>query len=190
MKTTNKRTELEMTFIRLCSPELDTSPEALLRRIEALERGGLRVKAAPVQEAEVSVPQTPEELEVKPEVKPAARSRSASIEELAKKAEPFDAWPEIIAMMKEYSSSVATAFRGSNAYVSGDYMLIDASTFAFSLLKQASQRDKIREMIQQVAGRPYKLGPYKAPPKEDKPQNALDAFLQDMRDSGVEIEEK
>ncbi|MBQ2668439.1 MAG: DNA polymerase III subunit gamma/tau [Clostridia bacterium] len=190
MKTTNKRTELEMTFIRLCSPELDTSPEALLRRIEALERGGLRVKAAPVQEAEVSVPQTPEELEVKPEVKPAARSRSASIEELAKKAEPFDAWPEIIAMMKEYSSSVATAFRGSNAYVSGDYMLIDASTFAFSLLKQASQRDKIREMIQQVAGRPYKLGPYKAPPKEDKPQNALDAFLQDMRNSGVEIEEK
>ena len=93
-------------------------------------------------------------------------------------------------MMKDYSTSVASAFRGSNAYVSGDYMLIDASDFAFGLLKQASQRDRIREMIQQVAGRPYKLGPYKAPAKEDKPNNTLDAFLQDMRASGVEIEEK
>ena len=134
----------------------------------------------------------PEALQpAKPAAQPAQRAGgSASIAELAKKAEPFDAWPEIIALMKNYSSSVASAFRGSNAFVSGDYMLIDASEFAFNLLKQASQRDKIREMIQQVAGRPYKLGPYKAPPKDEKPQNALDAFLQDMRDSGVEIEEK
>ena len=192
MKTMNKRTEIEMTMIRLCSPELDASPEALLRRIEALERGGLRVApAAPVKEAEVSVPDAPETLQTKPAQPTAPRSGgSASIEELAKNAQPFDAWPEIIALMKDYSTSVASAFRNSYAYVSGDYMLIDASEFAFGLLKQASQRDKIREMIQQVAGRPYKLGPYKAPPKEDKPNNTLDAFLQDMRDSGVEIEEK
>ena len=193
MKTMNKRTELEMTFIRLCSPELDTSPEALLRRIEALERGGLRLAAAaPVKEkeAEVSVPATPEALQPKTVQPTAPRGGSTSIEELAKNAQAFDAWPEIIALMKDYSASVASAFRNSNAYVSGDYMLIDASEFAFGLLKQASQRDKIREMIQQVAGRPYKLGPYKAPPKENKPQNTLDAFLQDMRDSGVEIEEK
>ena len=51
MKAADKRTELEMTFIRLCSPELDTSPEALLRRIEALERGGrLRRAAVPSPE--------------------------------------------------------------------------------------------------------------------------------------------
>ena len=43
MKTMNKRTEMEMTFIRLCTPEMDTSPAALLRRIEALERGGCAV---------------------------------------------------------------------------------------------------------------------------------------------------
>ena len=191
MKSMNKRTEMEMTFIRLCSPELDTSPEALLRRIEALERGGLRLAAAaPVKEAEVSVPEAPEALQPKKTVASAKSSGSASIEELAKNAVPFDNWPDIIAMMKEYSTSVASAFRGSNAYVSGDYMLIDASDFAFGLLKQASQRDRIREMIQQVAGRPYKLGPYKAPAKEDKPNNTLDAFLQDMRASGVEIEEK
>lgn len=115
---------------------------------------------------------------------------SVSVEELAKTAEPFNSWPEIIALMKNYSTVIATAFRGSNAYVSGDYMLIDASEYAFDLLRKASQRDKIRELVQQVAGRPYKLGPYRAPAKENEQKDPLESFLQDMRDSGVEIEEK
>lgn len=192
MKTMNKRTELEMTFIRLCSPELDTSPEALLRRIEALERGGsIRRVAVPVKDADVSVPEAPENLQQKAAVPTANKvTGTSSIEELSRKAEPFDAWSDIVAEMKNYSHSVAAAFHGSAAYVSGDYMLIEAPQFAFDLLKQASQRDKIREVIQQVTGRVYKLGPYKKPEKANSPKNALDAFLQDMRDSGVEIEEK
>ena len=197
MKTGNKRTELEMTFIRLCSPELDTSPDALLRRIEALERGGgLRRAVQPVQNAEVSVPQAPPELAAKREEAPktAQRSSAASIEELSSKAEPFDAWPEIIAIMKNYSHSVAAAFNGSSAYVNGEYMLIEAPQIAFDLLKRASQRDKMREAIQQVTGRVYKLGPYKLPAATadsgSKPQNTLDSFIRDMQDAGVEIEEK
>lgn len=35
----DRRTEVEMAMIRLCTPRLDTSPEALVRRIEALEQG-------------------------------------------------------------------------------------------------------------------------------------------------------
>ncbi|MGN0479856.1 MAG: hypothetical protein ACI4GO_10530, partial [Hominenteromicrobium sp.] len=195
MKTTDKRTELEMTFIRLCSPELDTSPDALLRRIEALERGGLRRAAVPVQEAAVSVPEAPESLRKKaPAAQPSAKgSGSASIEELSKNAVPFDAWPEIIAIISNYSASVASAFKGSAAYVSGDYMLIEAPQFAFDLLKHASQRDRMREAIQQVTGRVYKLGPYKPPAGSDgapQQENALDSFIRDMRASGVEIEEK
>ena len=197
MKTGNKRTELEMTFIRLCSPELDTSPDALLRRIEALERGGgLRRAVQPVQNAEVSVPQAPPELAAKREEAPktAQRSSAASIEELSSKAEPFDAWPEIIAIMKNYSHSVAAAFNGSSAYVNGEYMLIEAPQIAFDLLKRASQRDKMREAIQQVTGRVYKLGPYKPPAATadsgSKPQNTLDSFIRDMQDAGIEIEEK
>ncbi len=41
MRYGHQRTQLEMALVRLCSPELDTTPEALLRRLEALERGGL-----------------------------------------------------------------------------------------------------------------------------------------------------
>lgn len=47
MRYANQRAELEMAFVRLCSPELDTTPEALLRRLEALENGAPRRVAAP-----------------------------------------------------------------------------------------------------------------------------------------------
>lgn len=194
MKSTNKRTELEMTFIRLCSPELDTSYDALLRRIEALERGGIRRAPVPAEKAEPTVPAAQEPPKSETDRKPAVRSgNAASIEELSKNAEAFGAWPEIIAIMKNYSHSVAAAFNGSSAYVNGDYMLIEAPQIAFDLLKHASQRDKMREAIQQVTGRVYKLGPYKKPEdiaEEQKPQNALDSFIRDMRDAGIEVEEK
>lgn len=138
----------------------------------------------------------PPELTVKAEAaeKPAPRSGTASTEALSEKAEPFDAWPDIIAVMKNYSHSVAAAFNGSSAYVNGEYMLIEAPQIAFDLLKRASQRDKMREAIQQVTGCVYKLGPYKPPAEavggSQKPQNALDSFIRDMREAGVEIEEK
>ena len=196
MKTMNKRTEMEMTFIRLCTPEMDTSPAALLRRIEALERGGLRrpitpapsvpaaeAPAAPVQQSETPQNNAP--------VQPVVKDKLQSTEELAKNAQPFDGWSDIIGYMENYSKSVASAFKGSAAYISGDYMLIEAPQIAFDLLKRASQREKIREAIQQVTGRVYKLGPYKPPAADgEKPKDPLDAFLHDMREAGVEIEEK
>lgn len=51
MRYSHQRTQLEMALVRLCSPELDTTPEALLRRLEALERAG-PVLVAPVDHGE------------------------------------------------------------------------------------------------------------------------------------------
>ena len=41
MRYASPRTQLEMAFVKLCMPELDTTPEAMLSRLEALERGAL-----------------------------------------------------------------------------------------------------------------------------------------------------
>ena len=57
MRYANQRAELEMAFVKLCSPQLDTSPEALLRRLEALENGAPRVVPAPVTETPAPQPQ-------------------------------------------------------------------------------------------------------------------------------------
>ena len=54
------------------------------------------------------------------------------------------------------------AFRGSCAYLSDPYVLIDSDNeMAFELLRKSSQRDKIRTAIKEVTGKSYKLGPYK-----------------------------
>ncbi len=47
MRFGDQRTQLEMALVRLCSPELDATPEALLRRIEALEAAGPLLAAVP-----------------------------------------------------------------------------------------------------------------------------------------------
>lgn len=59
-KGVNRRIEMEMTFIRLASPKLDTDNEAVLRRIADLEfrltSGEITVPSAPVKEATASAP--------------------------------------------------------------------------------------------------------------------------------------
>ncbi len=72
MRYMNQRTQLEMAFVRLCSPELDDSTAALLRRIEQLERG-LPPRAAPPPEEPATRQQEgegplPQRLEPEPEM--------------------------------------------------------------------------------------------------------------------------
>ena len=62
----DRRTEMEMAVIRLCSPELDVSPSALLRRIEALEQGRAaparrprRLRKLPHREGQTPAPDSP-----------------------------------------------------------------------------------------------------------------------------------
>lgn len=88
MRYGSQRTQLEMAFVRLCSPELDSTPEALLRRLEALERGGVVAAEAaqpqriieekkPVEEPPAQPLIGLEALDDPPPVKAPARARPA-----------------------------------------------------------------------------------------------------------------
>ncbi|CCX36865.1 dNA polymerase III subunit gamma and tau [Clostridium sp. CAG:1013] len=99
MRYANQRAELEMAFVKLCNPQLDTSPEALLRRLEALENGAPRVIPAPAAETPAPQPQQrpavqeeppaertlPPEAPTKEEPAPAA----ASVEQPVPEEDPF-----------------------------------------------------------------------------------------------------
>ena len=61
MRMGNQRTVLETALVRLCSPELDASPDALLRRIEALEQGAAARPAAGPGRGSVQPGKTAEE---------------------------------------------------------------------------------------------------------------------------------
>ena len=106
-------------------------------------------------------------------------------------AERLGQWPEILQILKGYSQSIASAFHGSSAYISGDYVLIDApQSIAFELLRKSSQRDKMRDAIRQVTGRVYKLGPYKRESKEKNEEDPLDELLKKAEAAGVEVIKK
>ena len=108
MRYGNQRAQLEMAFVRLCSPELDNTPEALLRRLEALESGGvtLRKTATPVPAQETASPAAkqeepqqmelpaPEQKEIVPEQeKPEDKEGPKPEEELPAETQAFDQAP-------------------------------------------------------------------------------------------------
>ena len=225
----NARITFEMTMIQLCTPQLDTSAEALLRRIDALERKAIAPTAAssvsaendgvaaqqvtaPAVSSDVAVQQVttsletassssqepiskvPSEAVVPNTLKTDGISSSSitNVEELpanmqtttAKRitisqepaqqvseetvvthpkvggsAHVLEEWPEILQILGGYSKAIATAFTGTNAFVSGDYVLIDApsDSMAFELLRKSSQREQMREAIRQATGKVYKF---------------------------------
>ncbi len=211
MRLGNQRTQLEIALVRLCSPQLDTTPESLLRRIEALESGTPPPRESaerpePHRDSDFDLPPAPEppppaepapepapipKAAPAPKAPPAPNPRPAAdpgVEELMENAKRFGAWPDILQQLSAGSKSVAMAFEGSSAYISGDYMLIDAPEIAFDLLKKSDQRTRLREAISRVTGRAYKLGPYKRAGEGAK-TDPMDELLRRAREAGIPVEE-
>ena len=58
--------------------------------------------------------------------------------------------------------SLYISLKNSQAYISGDYVLIDSKNdLAFELLRQSKYRAEIRSIVKDITGKQYKLGPYK-----------------------------
>lgn len=219
----DRRTEMEMAMIKLCTPELDTTPESILRRVSQLERT-LRAEGvpqapppsplpAPAEPTRAAAPmpgpvpksagQASPVLESSsppPPPKPAAAAKqaepaepslaatNADLDTIQKNAQPMASWPEVLQVLKGYSQVIASAFNGSAAYISGDFVLIDApNSMAFELLRKSAQRDKMRVAIKEVTGRVYKLGPYKSAAPTQKEHDPLEELAGIARDAGIEV---
>lgn len=250
----NARITFEMTMIQLCTPQLDTSVEALLRRIDALERKAIAPtitapptvssvsaersdvavqKATAPSKTESSNSQEPIQKEVPAEIvlntlatDDVSLNSAANSESLPERTQPtaakyvtisqesaqqqteetvvsqpkvggpahvLEEWPEILQILGGYSKAIATAFTGTNAFVNGDYVLIDApaDSMAFELLRKSSQREQMREAIRQATGKVYKLGPYRK--KEDSPtvnSDPLKQLAKQAEQAGIDVQIK
>ena len=287
----NARITFEMTMIQLCTPQLDTSAEALLRRIDALERKAIAPTAASSVSAEndgvaaqqvtapavssdvaiqqaaasaassnvtaqqVTVPKVSNDVAVQQVTTYLETASSSSQEPISKvpseavvpntlktdgissssitnveelpanmqttaakritisqepaqqvseetvvthpkvggSAHVLEEWPEILQILGGYSKAIATAFTGTNAFVSGDYVLIDApsDSMAFELLRKSSQREQMREAIRQATGKVYKLGPYRK--KEDTHtvnSDPLKQLAEQAEQAGIDVQIK
>jgi len=121
-------------------------------------------------------------------VSPNAQSR---IEQLSANAVLMEQWEDVLEAMKSYTIIAATVFRNTNAYISGNYILIDAKDEnALKHLKDQKMREKMKLAIKDVTGREYKLGPYKKRASSEnrkKEQSKLDEFIEHISNSDIKI---
>ena len=201
-RSAERRTELEVTLIKLCDPRLSTRTDALLSRIEKLEsalRAGVTLPQTPTA-ARTAVQEEPELPEIPdfpdampapeqpaPKEKPAARAEAPAPEE-----QKVLNWREVLDHLEKKNPALAGALVGSSAYRRGGYVLIDCRDDFF--LKLMRENDYARECIKQafleVNGTRCSIGPYRRPVQEKKEEDPLATFIEtlDLPQERVQID--
>ena len=189
-----RRTAVETAVIKLCDPSLDTSPAALLRRISALECGGaIKPQSTPapaaasvkVKESEPikAEPAPAEIVETAPTPAPAPATTEGQNGTV-----PFDKWNDVLAALGKTDPMMKAALGDSQAYISGDFVLIKIAhnSFRDMVNTDARHRGNLKAAIAHVTGKTYKIGPYKET-EAPKTQNddPLDKLMQAAKDAGI-----
>lgn len=184
LRGANRRIEMEMTAVRLCTPVTGGSPtadSALEKRVAKLERAMIGLSELPEKPAA--------ERKSAAAPPPVKRPSKEQMEKLRKDAVPMTQWPEVIEEMRKYSPTVASGFSGSTAYISGDLVLVDSKTsICFDILRSNDKlRAHIRDVIKNITGKPYRLGRYSYP-DEVQEDDALTQLVNELKSSGVPVE--
>lgn len=203
-RTVNRRTELEMSVVRICNPAMDSSAEAVLTRLEALEAAVRRgIPAAPSslpepaesgEKAAKHLPQKKKEAPSPLEQAAAEEKASAPILADLSDAHPFGEWQEVLGRLLKTNPPLFAALKNSDAYEKGDLMLIDAKNELFFKLIRENEfaKDSLRAALLAQTGRRYRLGPYRpqgsAPAKPEV--DPLETLLESAKSAGVPVEEQ
>ncbi len=203
MNGQNARQEMEMAFIKLCNLELSSTPEALLARIEKLERSLKYAKSQPAVVPVPSVKQTDEEQkaafevkeeaeEVKPETKKEEVRNPFAPQRFEDGSEVFSAWEDVMSEIKVKAPFMAAVLKNSKAYLKGGRVLIDCDSPKFLDYMRSSEpiyRDGIKSAIKSVTGHDYSIGPYKAPTRPEKAIDPLDELASNLENLNVPTNE-
>ena len=198
----NRRIEIEMAMIKLCSPSLSSDNEALLRRISDLEMkirtGAIAVKTEAVSApAPENKPQAPKE-EANPvdtsypaeEAQPEAQQEENADGEL-----PID-WAEVLSELTKTNMPLWGVLTGSQAIIRGDYVLIKSDNPTLSaFIRTGSNARDVKEAVYRVTGKKYRLGLHNGAPSPkaatqpaQAPKDPLENLISKARDMGVNIE--
>lgn len=197
-RTSQPRTELEMALIRMGSPEMDRSAQAIEARLDRLEKAlasGLALKAPASQNNQM--PDREEAISPQPKEKSVEKQKPVSMDvDLSdiprEKVEPFRPWAQVLEQLSEINRPLCGALADSKAYQLGDLVLIDCeSKFFLSLIRSDEQAKKaIHQAFQQACGRDFRMGPFnkeKYAVKEEQ-KDPMAALLGQMERAGVAVE--
>ena len=171
-----KRIVAESTLVRMCDPALETSPEALLARISALEDklayGQLTVatptpatKEIPAEQ--ISAPAKQEKETVAPGHAPAQNSEPVHRAPAPKAApavqaentrtlRPLRAWADVLEKLTKAVPAVAAFYFGAKAFTdeSGNVILKFKSDFEISMAKNYNAVPTLCGILSNVLGSP------------------------------------
>lgn len=188
----SRRVEMETTLLRLCDPRLDTTPESLLRRIEALESrpavsAPIPAAASAVVEEEAPVAEEPPAMESAEPETPTAPAKPAGGEPA-----PFADWTDVLANIAKESPPLYGVLADSSALIDGEQLIVITDNDMFiPLVKKDGNKAVLLNAVQAVVGKPMRI-------KRGRPAQAaaaesadpLTAFLKRSAESGISIDEK
>ena len=203
-KTLSVKTEIEMCIVKLTSCEKIDLLSSLTKRIEKLEKiisnQESLSKVILKDKKESHKKNETVETVLNKDIKSYDENINSKnnpvnpildMESLQKNAVLMPEWEKVLESLKNYSQTIATAFKDSKAYVNGNYVLIDSpKEMAFELLRKSSQRDKMRLAIKEITGNFYKLGPYKSLNKQEEKKDPLSELIESAKDLGINVLEK
>lgn len=133
----------------------------------------------PGEPEELTPPEPAEAPELPPE--PAAPSNGEPVR--------LSAWDEVLQELGRISPPLAGVLHKSEAYVKGDYLLIDAHSDAFlSLIRQDRYKETVRKAAFSVLGKEYRLGPYQSTAASSSP-DILGTLTGRLSDLGIPTDE-
>jgi DNA polymerase-3 subunit gamma/tau len=181
----SRRVEMETAMLRLCDPRLDTTPQSLLRRIEALEEH--RPVATPKAEMPVSASVSQPAPAKEPDDAPASSPPQG------KRTVPCDQWPEVLAKISEKSPPLYGVLSDSTAMTDGDTLIIVTDNELFgTLVRSDGNKAVLMNAVQAVLGKPMRIKRGRPTQEEPTEESAdpLSAFLRRSAQAGVSIEMK
>ena len=203
-----RRTAVETAVIKLCRPSLDSSVDALVRRLAALEASGVAIAPVIAEPAPTVVEDTEPEMPL-PEPPPAKQETAPVQDEMpapppakAPKAVPapqtvsadekFAQWNEVLSALGRFDPLMKAVLGGSSAYIGGeekDFLLIEITNESFRDMfnNDARHRANLKKAIASVTGRNYKIGPYNPQKVQKAPvDDPLDKFEDSIKRNGLD----
>ena len=194
-RTAQTRVELEMAAIKLCSPELDRSLEAILARLDRLEaqvRSGAVVPPAGEEKAPASELQAAlTRVQKTPPQKPATPPQDASQQDRPKKpVVPFAPWPQVLEALRHINTALHGALVSTEAFLDGEIVLIDCQDPLFLEMIRSNDYAKksLHQALQSGAGRDYRIWPFKRERYErKKADDPMEQILASAEKLGVDM---
>ena len=190
----------EQCMIKLCSPFLKSDNDAILARLEKLERrlssvptdfspfsSAHKAETEPVKSASPSVapsaPISEPELPKTPDPIPTVQTSAPSLDGKM----PFTEWVRVLEILSRENPPLFGTLRTSKAFIENDIVYIDTNDFSFTVLKGSEQnRQSLKSVVATVSGRPLKIAQYKV--KAAAPtSNAMAEILKRAERNGVDI---